>query len=276
MQIISLPFYFLLYLILAIACAKWFASRLRHQTTVATPARGTHTGAQIADRRSPFRSAEAGIPEEVEFQKKWELALEMIDHVRWNLADRIVVAGAGYGDVTAFREGLESRKLHYAVEVQSNTGVWRKPPRPTKLKPKQKGRPPSTLHYERQRPVSAKEAAQRAPGWKKVRWREGSKGWLESRFWAGRVQPSHEGRQAGKEVWLLVEWPDETVEPTNYFFCDLPADYSLRRLVQVAKARLKNEQDCQQLKEKHDLDPMRAAVGAGGIITRSGHACQAF
>jgi SRSO17 transposase len=208
---------------------------------------------------------------------KWELALEMIDHVRWwNLADRIVVADAGYGDVTVFREGLESRKLHYAVEVQSNTGVWREPPRPTKLKPKQKGRPPSALHYERQRPVSAKEAAQRAPGWKKVRWREGSKGWLESRFWAGRVQPSHEGREAGKEVWLLVEWPDETVEPTNYFFCDLPADYSLRRLVQVAKARPKIEQDYQQLKEKPDLDPMRAAVGAGGIITCSGHACQAF
>ena len=127
MQIISFPFYFLLYLILAIACAKWVASRLRHQTTVATPAPATHTGAQIGDPRSSCRSAEARIPEEVEFQK-WEPALEMIDQVRgWNLADRIVVADAGYGDVTAFREGSESRKLHDAVGVQSNTGVWREP-----------------------------------------------------------------------------------------------------------------------------------------------------
>ena len=39
MQIITFPFYFLLYVILAIAFAKWFASRLRHQTTVANPAR---------------------------------------------------------------------------------------------------------------------------------------------------------------------------------------------------------------------------------------------
>ena len=117
------------------------------------------------------RLAQAGIPEDVKFQKKWELALEMIDQVRgWNLADRIVVADAGYGDVTAFRAGLESRKLRYAVGVQSNTGVWLEPPRPRKLKPKQTGRPPSALHYGKQRPVSAKEAAVQAQGWKKVRW----------------------------------------------------------------------------------------------------------
>jgi hypothetical protein len=65
---------------------------------------------------------------------------------------------------------------------------------------------------------------------------------LESRFWAGRVQASHgfhEGRGPGKEVWLLVEWPEKVQEPSKYFLCDLPANYSFRRLVQVAKARWK-------------------------------------
>ena len=131
------------------------------------------------------------------------------------------------------------------------------PPRPRKLKPKPTGRPPSALHYGKQRPVSVKEVAHQAEGWKRVRWREGSKGWLGSRFWAGRVQPSHgfhEGRNVGKEIWLLVEWPDNTAEPTKYFFCDLPANYGLRRLVQVAKARWKIEQDYQQLKEELGLD----------------------
>jgi SRSO17 transposase len=204
------------------------------------------------------RRAEAGIPEDVKFKKKWELALEMIDQVRqWDLADRIVVADAGYGDVTAFREALESRNLRYAVGVQSSTGVWTEVPRPLKLGPKETGRPPSALHYGKQRPVSVREAAQQAQGWKKIRWREGSKGWLQSRFWAGRVRPSHgfhEGREAGKEVWLLVEWPDKAEAPTKYFLCDLPANYSLRRLVQIAKARWKIEQDYQQLKEELGLD----------------------
>ena len=65
---------------------------------------------------------------------------------------------------------------------------------------------------------------------------------------------SHEGREPGKEIWLLVEWPETTAEPTRDFFCDLPADYGLRRLVQVAKARWKIEQDYQQLKEELGLD----------------------
>ena len=80
---------------------------------------------------------------------------------------------------------------------------------------------------------------------------------MKSRFWAGRVQPSHgfhEGRPPLKEVWLLVEWPESDQEPIKYFFCDLPADYSLRRLVRLAKCRWKIEQDYQQLKEELGLD----------------------
>src|SRR5260370_10941968 len=96
----------------------------------------------------PQRRAAAGIPEEVKFRKKWELALEMIDQARdWELADRIIVADAGYGDVTAFREELEKRKLPYVVGVQANTGVWVEPPPPRKLKPRQTGRPPTPWHY---------------------------------------------------------------------------------------------------------------------------------
>jgi len=217
-----------------------------------------------ADRE---RRAAAGIPVALKFRKKWELALEMIDQVRdWGLIERIIVADAGYGDVTAFREKLEERKLRYALGVQSNTGVWLESPRPRKLKPQRLGRPPTALHYAKQRPISVKEAAQQAQGWKKIRWREGSKGWLESRFWAGRVQPSHgfhEGRAPGKEVWLLVEWPEDLQEPSKYFFCDLPGDYSLRRLAQVAKSRWKIEQDYQQLKEELGLDHYEGRSWAG-------------
>ena len=87
----------------------------------------------------------------------------MIDHARgWELTDRMIVADAGYGDVTTFREELEKRKLSYAVGVQSNTGVWVESPRPRKLKPKPTGRPPTASHYGKQRPVAVKEAAQQA------------------------------------------------------------------------------------------------------------------
>src|SRR6266545_3101714 len=99
---------------------------------------------------------------------------------------------------------------------------------------------------------AAQEAATQAKAWRKIRWREGTKGWLESRFWATRVQPSHryqDGRPPGKEVWLLAEWPESEKSPTKYCLCDLPSDYSLRRMVRLVKCRWKIEQDYHQLKE---------------------------
>jgi SRSO17 transposase len=69
--------------------------------------------------------------------------LELIDQARtWGLAARIVVADAGCGNVTAFREALEQRNLPYAVGVQSSTGVWPMPRR-RQLRPPPAGRPAS-------------------------------------------------------------------------------------------------------------------------------------
>jgi SRSO17 transposase len=172
--------------------------------------------------RDEKRRKAAGVPEEVVFRTKWQLALDMIDRVRsWGLPDRVVVADGGYGEATDFREALESRGLRY------------------------------------QRPSNAREVALKAKRWKDVRWREGSKGWLRSRFMAMRVQPSHgfvDGQPPRKEVWLLVEWPETENEPTRYFLCDLSPNYTLRRLVRLAKSRWKIEQDYQQLKEELGLD----------------------
>jgi SRSO17 transposase len=204
------------------------------------------------------RRAEAGIPEAVGFRTKWQLALELIDQaLAWGLRGRVVLADTAYGEVTEFREGLEARGRPYVVGVPSPLGVWTQPPRVHQLKARGRGRPPSVYHYGEQRPPSVREVAEKARGWKQVRWREGTKGWLESRFYACRVQPSHgfnEGRPPHKEVWLLVEWPRAEKEPTKYFLCDLPVPYPLRRLVRIAKGRWKIEQDYQQLKEELGLD----------------------
>jgi len=204
------------------------------------------------------RRKEAGIPAGVVFRKKWELALEIVDQIRgWGLPDRVVLADGGYGDSTEFREQLEQRGLSYAVGVMPNTGVWLKPPKLTMIQGTGKGRPPSAVRYGDQRPRTVEEAARQAKGWKKIRWREGSKGWLESRFWALRVQSSHryqDGRPPGKEVWLLVEWPASESAPTKYWMCDLAAGISLRRIVRLVKCRWKIEQDYHQLKEELGLD----------------------
>jgi len=167
------------------------------------------------------RRAAAGIPAEVKFQTKWQLALELIDAAQaWGLRCGVVLADSAYGEVTEFRQGLEARQLPYAVGIPSTLGIWTRPPRRHKLKARGRGRPPSGYHYGEQRPCAVREVAEKARGWKHVRWREGTKGWLASRFYACRVQPSHgfhEGQPPHPEVWLLVEWPPSEKEPTKYF-----------------------------------------------------------
>jgi hypothetical protein len=34
-----------------------------------------------------------------------------------------------------------------------------------------------------------------------------------------------------------VEWPEAEKEPIQYFLCDLPANYTLRRQVRITKCR---------------------------------------
>ncbi len=204
------------------------------------------------------RRREAGIPSEIVFRSKWQLALDIIDQVRgWDLPDRVVIADAGYGETTEFREELEARELPYVVGISAKVGAWTKPPQAEIPPHRGRGGPPTRYKYGNQRPTPVGEVVRQAKGWKKVRWREGTKGWLESRFLAIRVQPSHgfvRGQAPHKEVWLLAEWPEREKEPTKYFFCDLPASYTLRRLVRLAKCRWKIEQDYHQLKEELGLD----------------------
>jgi SRSO17 transposase len=218
--------------------------------------------AQDAERRQ-----EAGIPNDVTFKPKWQLALEIIDQVRgWGLPGRVVIADSGYGDATEFRDALEARQLPYVVGVSSTLGVWIKPPKVKIPNYRGRGAPRTRYDYGDQRPTPVREVVLKAKGWKKVRWREGTKGWLESRFLAVRVQASHgfvEGQPPHKEVWLLVEWPEGQQEPTKYFLCDLPASYSLRRLVRLAKSRWGIEQDYHQLKEELGLDHYEGRGWAG-------------
>jgi SRSO17 transposase len=88
------------------------------------------------------RRTEAGVPEEVVFRTKWQLALEEIGRLlAEGLPPAPVVADSGYGDIHAFREGLGALGLSYAVAVKPLTRLW--PPGTGPLLPTQRlrGRP---------------------------------------------------------------------------------------------------------------------------------------
>ena len=57
------------------------------------------------------RRRSVGVPDEVVFERKWELALDLLDQaLAAKLPPRLVLADSGYGDSTEFRDGLVPRK----------------------------------------------------------------------------------------------------------------------------------------------------------------------
>jgi SRSO17 transposase len=207
------------------------------------------------------RCREAGIPDGIGFATKWEIALAAIDDLLAEDLPRAPVTGdAGYGMVTAFRDGLTRRRLSYALAIPSETSLW--PPGSQPFAPKRwsgRGRPALRIRRTaRHRPLSAAELAQRLPphSWKTVRWREGTRGTMRSRFAAVRVRPAHrdENRHEPRpQEWLLVDWPPSEREPRKYWLSTVPEDVALRDLVQLAEMRWRIDRDYQEMKSELGL-----------------------
>jgi SRSO17 transposase len=207
------------------------------------------------DRR---RRNKAGVPEDVTFESKWELAIHLIDQaLDAGVRPHIVLADSGYGDSSEFRSALRTRGLDYAVGVRHPTLIW--PPGTTfEIPPKIAKKGPSIRNPRATsgKPLSIGELAKRLT-YRAVTWREGTRGNQSSRFAAVRIHTAHRhtiGTAPGPEEWLLCEWPASQPAPTKYYLLSLPAKTSLRELVRIAKLRWRVERDYQDLKEEVGID----------------------
>lgn len=200
------------------------------------------------------RRDKAGVPLEIGFNSKPEIALEQMERAcAAGLPRGVGVMDAAYGNDSRLRTGMTALGLTYVAGILPNTLMW-----PSGAGPRRRGKPMTTTG-RRDEPdlVSARELALGVPkrAWRAVRWREGSADWLASRFAAVRVGVGH-NRLLPEELareWLLIEWPDGEAEPTRYWLSTLPADIGLRRLVDLAKLRWRIERDYQDLKQEVGL-----------------------
>jgi SRSO17 transposase len=231
------------------------------QVAVSLSAANDHASLPIAYRLylphewidDPARRAKAGVPDDIVFQTKPQIALDQLRAARAaGIEADVVLADAGYGNDTDFRDGITEIGLAYAVGIQSSTSLW--PPGVQPLPPKPwsgRGRP---THQ----PISAKQLALELPpkAWRRVTWREGTNTKLAARFAAVRVRPAHRDYKRSTprpEEWCLIEWPTGEPEPTKYFLSTLPANISRRALVNTTKLRWRIERDYQDLKQELGL-----------------------
>jgi SRSO17 transposase len=209
----------------------------------------------------PERRAKAGVPGEIAFQTKPQIALTQIRAALvQGVSPGVVLADAGYGADMDFQEGLLTLGLLYVVGIQPNISVWPGGTGPLPAKPwSGRGRPPTRLRRAPgHAPIAAEGLARSLPAeaWQRVTWRAGSRGALVSRFAALRVRPGHrdyDRREPWPELWLLIEWPAGEDEPTKYWFSNLDATASLAHLVGLAKLRWRIERDYQELKQELGL-----------------------
>jgi len=206
------------------------------------------------------RRTAAGVPQEVQFQTKWQIALQQLDvALAAGVRRHPLLADAGYGEATEFRGGLEERGLHYVVGVSGVPTIWRPGIAPGVPDAPKTGRPPSRPKAE-ESPICLSDFARElsTKQFRAVSWREGSKGRMNGRFYAARIYSAErrtkKTRPELKPIWLIIEETGEAKRPFKFYFSNLPEGTSLKRLVALIKLRWRVERDYQELKGEIGLD----------------------
>ena len=199
------------------------------------------------------RRDKVGVPEDIVFKTKPEIAL---DQLKWacetDLPRGVALVDAGYGVNAAFRSGMTALNLTYVAGVTSTTTVWA--PGTAALAPARKigpkpgrGRPAvRPAHDDVNKPVSVEHLALSLPksSWKTIGWREGTNARLTGRFARVRVRPAHDRDIATEKIaeeWLLIEWPQDEKAPTKFWLSTLDATVIVTHLIHMTKMRWRIE-----------------------------------
>jgi SRSO17 transposase len=205
------------------------------------------------------------MPAEAHYREKWQMALDLIDLAGTDgVPYRAVVADSWYGNVPAFRQGLDHRTVRYVVGIRSDTAVFLEAPIFEELPPTTKRRARPRKHQKlvetNPLPVKVAELGQSiAEGdWEHLEIRKDSLDEpLVIEVVSKRVYPAQGYKQGSRheEVWLIIERRHSNgARELHCFFSNMPQDMPTIELVRLFHARFWIEQGCQQLKEELGLD----------------------
>jgi SRSO17 transposase len=169
----------------------------------------------------PERMKKAGVPEDIEFHTKPEIALSLLDQANeMSIPHEAVVTDASYGGNDTYLSGLEARVEHYVNAVPCDFPVILEDDPEAAIQ-----RADAVMHEIRRRK------------WKTIRWREGTKGWLRRKFVAVRAYRTVGGERK-KLGWLIGERPGYgQIGEWKYYFSDFPAHTPLGKLVDYVHRR---------------------------------------
>ena len=201
----------------------------------------TEDWASDAERRE-----EAGVPESVVFRTKPELALELIRTVGPKIRHGWLTFDEGYGKDPGFLSGLEELDERYIGEVPKSFRGWLRCPEVVEPKPSRNGRQQRKARVKAGQPkpqtVEAIAAALPANAWKRLSFREGTKGTQMAHFTRIRIV-AERNNLPGPEVWLVIERSCDQSPYIKYYISNAAVGCPLLEMVKAGHNRWPVE-DC--------------------------------
>jgi SRSO17 transposase len=206
----------------------------------------------------PARREEAGVPEEVVFRTKPELAVEMLSvAVAEGVPFRWVGGDSVYGDSPTFVQGVRQLGKWYVADTACDTRVWTQEPQviPAEQRPQpRRGRPcTQPLVVGEAKRVDEVIAALPAKAWRRVTVAEGSQGPRVYEYAEVWVWFSEEGLPGPKER-LVVRRSIAQEPELKYHRSNAPPEVPLEKLAAVRGTRWTIEEDIQSAKGECGLD----------------------
>ena len=192
------------------------------------------------------RRKEAGVPEDVVFRTKPELALELIRNVGPRIRHGWVTFDEGYGKDPVFLSGLEELGERYIGEVPKTCRGWLHRPKVQEPQAGRKAVPTANLVSHRDN-LSRKRLKRSQPhcrpgAWKRLRFREGTKGTQVAYFAAIRFVMERDDLP-GPELWLVIERSCDQASYIKYYLSNAALKCPLLEMVQAGHNRWPVE-DC--------------------------------
>jgi len=205
----------------------------------------------------PERRAKAGVPPEITFATKSQIALQLIEQA---LADQMapapVLGDAAYGDSFAFRQRLRDLNLEFFLQVTPEEHFGWTQEVPTVLKGKYRKLADQKLAASARHLM---DIARSLPtgAWKYCSWTTAGGQRHRTRIAWQEVFLARGLKEAdGKleKLWLVVDWPQEAKEPYHCYLADFHRQPSKARCLKLSRSRWHVEQYFQRSKDDLGLD----------------------
>lgn len=197
------------------------------------------------------RCKAAGVPEDVTFKTKSELALDIVHHAR-SIGVQYAWVGAdgGYGKEPLFLKALDDEGEQFVADVHKDQSFYLEDPAPyIPDRQSAKGRTPSLYKAKGTRMVAEQwSASQPEDAWQRISIRDSTKGRLQVDILTRRVWVWLDRKQDVRQWHLVVRREADSPQTIKYSLSNAPAETSPERLAYMQGQRYFVERTFQDAK----------------------------